>query len=62
MDELEFGIAYIDFFPGSRSFTTLKVDLLTKEGQIVCEQVLEDVNRFWIGEPVEYLALYVRDW
>lgn len=42
--------------------TTLKIDIFTEEGKRVCQQVLLDMGRHWIGETVEYLALYVRDW
>lgn len=34
----------------------------TEEGQRVCQQVLKDFASMWQGGPLEYLALYVRDW
>lgn len=43
-------------------FTTLPLDVFTDNGKRACQQVMLDAEHFWLGEPVEYLALYVRDW
>lgn len=43
-------------------FTTIELDMQTAEGRRVCQQVLIDMAAFWLGETVEYLTLYVRDW
>lgn len=43
-------------------FTTLPLDLDTDQGKKVCQQVFMDMGRYWAGDPVDYLALYVRDW
>lgn len=43
-------------------FTTLALDLDTEEGRKVCQQVFLDMARFWTGDPVQYLAIYIRDW
>lgn len=44
------------------SFITLKMDIQTDEGRRICQQIITDLGYFWIGQPVEYLALYTRDW
>lgn len=42
--------------------TTLPLDLDTDAGKRVCQQILWDMGRFWLGQSVEYLAFYERDW
>lgn len=42
--------------------TTLKIDFHTIYGRAVCQQIVTDMARVWLGEPIEYLALYTRDW
>lgn len=45
-----------------RKRTTLPLNVKTHEGKRVCQQILKDMAGFWEGKPIEYLALYVRDW
>lgn len=42
--------------------TTIKAHPVTDEGKRVCQQILADLANFWLGKPMEYLALYRRDW
>lgn len=42
--------------------TALPPSIHTAEGRRVCQQIYKDMTAFWEGKPVEYLALYIRDW
>lgn len=42
--------------------TSISLHPNTSEGKRACQQIMTDLANFWLGEPVEYLALYVRDW
>lgn len=42
--------------------TTLPFGIDTVEERKVAQQVFGDIANFWLGRPVEYLALYQRDW
>lgn len=44
------------------SYITLPLDITTEDGQKICQQVMIDLGYFWVGQSVEYLALYTRDW
>lgn len=59
-------VAQLSFssFPDLRQYITIdpNPDTDTNVGKKVCQQIMMDLARFWIGEGVEYLALYVREW
>lgn len=42
--------------------TSIPLDPHADDGKRACQQIMIDMARFWLGEPVEYLALYVREW
>lgn len=56
-------VAYLDFtYLPPPKLTIYNLDPRTEEGRIVCQQVMLDMAYFWLGKPVEFLALYQRDW
>lgn len=42
--------------------TTIDLDPDTDIGKRVCQQLMLDLGRFWLGVPVQYFVLYQRDW
>lgn len=43
-------------------YATLRLDPNTDKGKRVFQQIMVDLGNFWLGKPVDYLALYKRDW
>lgn len=56
-------LAAIIIPPGAnpRQLTTLDLSVETDAGKRVCQQIMIDLGNFWLGKPVDYLALYTRN-
>lgn len=49
-------------FPNPSNSTSLTLDFQTDQGKRACQQLMTDMAYFWLGQPVQYMAYYVRDW
>lgn len=48
--------------PSESTFTTILPTPYSDEGKRACQQILEDMQAWWQGKPVRYLAMYTRNW